>query len=150
MPKERAHSGTVLLFLHLSQCFHFVGSQRYLLAQASGAGFGYQIILFVTDAAEVFVSLHLIIIDEVSKLVLATPQVYQFGDEIDARLYGVYESRFQGDGQAQALAAELGAFLLSVVADLSWLMTMGIIIKWCFYYVKFIRCIVLGCKITIV
>ena len=33
---------------------------------------------------------------------------------------------------------------------ISWLMAMGIIIKRCFYYVKFIRCIVLGCKITIV
>ena len=150
MPKERAHSGTVLLFLHLSQCFHFVGSQRYLLAQASGAGFGYQIILFVTDAAEVEIFAYFGEVDKAAAQSFALPLLDQRGDEIDARLYGVYESRFQGDGQAQALAAELGAFLLSVVADLSWLMTMGIIIKWCFYYVKFIRCIVLGCKITIV
>ena len=32
----------------------------------------------------------------------------------------------------------------------SWFVAMGIIIKRCFYNIKFIRCIVLGCKITIV
>ena len=62
------------------------------------------------------VFLHLVVVDEVGEFLLATPQVDEFGDEVDARLHGVHEARLERNGQTLALAAELGALGLAVVA----------------------------------
>lgn len=82
----------------------------------NGGRFRNQIILFVTNAPEVLVRLHFIVIDKVGKLLLSLPQVYQLGDEINARLNGMYKARLQRYGETLRLTAELRALGLSVVA----------------------------------
>ncbi len=83
----------------LSQRLHLFRRQRNLLAQTTCPGFGNQIVLFVTDAAEIPVFFHFIIVDEIRELLLPFPKVYQFGDEVYARLHRVYKARLEGDGK---------------------------------------------------
>ena len=92
------------------------GVSGIFFPKAAGACLGYQIILLIADASEVFVSLHFIVIDKVGELLLALPEIYQFGNKVDARLHGMYKTRLQRNGQTLRLTAELRALGLSVIA----------------------------------
>ena len=51
-----------------------------------------QIVFFIAISSEVAVFFHFIIIDEVFKLLLSFPKVYQFGDKVNARLNGYVQN----------------------------------------------------------
>ena len=79
------------------------------------AGFGDQQVVLDADAAEVAVFLHHIVVDEIGELVLFLPDVDQMRDEIDARLNGDHEARFQLAGHTQRCPSEDVARTHSIV-----------------------------------
>ena len=80
---------------------YIFGVQRDLLAQQTSAVFCDQIILFVADTTEVFVGFQLVVVEELGEFMLASPEIDQFGDEINTRFDGQDEARFQFAAQAQ-------------------------------------------------
>ena len=65
----------VFIFLSLRPLQHGRGS-FYL---TGGRRFGDQIVLFVADAAEIFICEQLVVIDKFGELVLASPEIHQSG-----------------------------------------------------------------------
>ena len=67
---------------------------------------GNQQVVLDTDAAEVAVLLHLVVVDELLEFALVLPDVNQLRNEIDARFDGHDEAGFQLTGHTQGAPAE--------------------------------------------